>query len=65
MRLIQADISLYAMHTNFDAAPEGMAALAAERLDIREIRPLECMGEMKEMEHPSYGIGAVGSLYEL
>ena len=48
VKLIQADISLYAMHTIFDAAPEGMAALAAERLDIREIRPLECMGEMKE-----------------
>lgn len=65
VRLIQADISLYAMHTNFDAAPEGMAALAAERLDIREIRPLECMGEMKENgTSVSYGIGAVGSLYE-
>ena len=65
VRLIQADISLYAMHTNFDAAPEGMAALAAERLDIREIRPLECMGEMKENgTSVPYGIGAVGSLYE-
>lgn len=64
MRLIQADISLYAMHTNFDAAPGGMAALAAERLDIREICPLEVMGEMEKngISCP-YGIGAVGSIH--
>lgn len=62
VRLIQADISLYAMHTNFDAAPEGMAALAADRLDMKEISPLEVMGEMeKDGIFRSYGIGAVGS----
>ena len=34
LRLIQADISYYAMHTNFDAAPGCMADLAAGRLGI-------------------------------
>ena len=31
LRLIQADISYYAMHTNFDSAPGCMADLAASR----------------------------------
>lgn len=63
VRLIQADISLYAMHTNFDAAPGGMAALAADRLELREVRSLELMGEMEKdgVLHP-YGIGALGRL---
>ena len=30
VKLIQADISYYAMHTNFDAAPGCMADLAAD-----------------------------------
>ena len=41
LRLIQADISYYAMHTNFDAAPGCMADLAAGRLGILQGQPLE------------------------
>lgn len=44
VKLIQKDISYYAMHTNFDAAPGCMADLAAERLKLRGGRPLERMG---------------------
>ena len=63
IRLIQADISLYAMHTNFDAAPGGMADLAASRLKLQNVRPLEYMGEMeKDGVSKSYGIGALGEL---
>lgn len=59
VRLIQADISYYAMHTNFDAAPGCMADLAAARLGLKDCAPLELMGEMKEQP---YGIGKVGVL---
>lgn len=59
VKLIQADISYYAMHTNFDAAPGCMADLAAERLSLLDTVPLEIMGEAKE---GPYGIGKVGNL---
>ena len=45
VKLIQADISYYAMHTNFDSAPGCMADLAAERIGICGGEPLEAMGE--------------------
>lgn len=57
IRLIQADISYYAMHTNFDAAPGCMADLAAARLGLKDCAPLELMGEMNGQP---YGIGKVG-----
>ena len=44
VKLIQADISYYAMHTNFDAAPGCMADLAAERLSLKDTEPLEAYG---------------------
>lgn len=59
IRLIQADISYYAMHTNFDMAPGCMADLAAEKLGLLKTRPLEIAGEMDGI---SYGIGKVGNL---
>ena len=43
IKLIQADISMYAMHTNFDIAPGCMADLAAEKLGLAECEPLETM----------------------
>lgn len=46
VKLIQNDISYYAMHTNFDAAPGCMADLAAERLGLLGGRPLERMGSV-------------------
>lgn len=59
VKLIQADISYYAMHTNFDAAPGCMADLAAERLSLSDTVPLEIMGETKGIP---YGIGKAGNL---
>ena len=44
VKLIQSDISYYAMHTNFDAAPGCMADLAARRLGLEECVPLELLG---------------------
>lgn len=63
VKLIQADISYYAMHTNFDSAPGCMADLAAERLSMLRCEPLETMGEL-EQENGSvaYGIGKIGEL---
>lgn len=57
--MIQADISYFAMHTNFDAAPGCMADCVAERLGIMEGAPLEEMGEENGIP---YGIGKIGRL---
>lgn len=59
VRMIQADISYFAMHTNFDAAPGCMADAAAERLGINSGKPLEEMGEENGIP---YGIGKIGAL---
>lgn len=67
MKLIQNDISYYAMHTNFDAAPGGMATVAAEKLGLRGLKILDPEGVVLienqdgETEIP-YGIGMTGYL---
>ena len=58
LKMIQNDISYYAMHTNFDAAPGCMADLAGERLGLKDTRVLELMG--KTAEDKDYGIGIYG-----
>lgn len=50
-KLIGADIAYYAMHTSFDAAPQGMGWLAATRLGLVDLKPLD-----------EAGIGMVGNL---
>lgn len=57
IKLIQADISMYAMHTNFDIAPGCMADLAAEKLGLVECEPLETM---KVTDEGAVGIGKTG-----
>lgn len=59
--MIQADLSYFAMHTNFDAAPGCMADIVAKRLGIADGEPLE---EMGEEDGVPYGIGKVGRLAE-
>ena len=59
LQLLSRDISCYAMHTNFDIAPGGMADLASKRLELRAERPLEIM--VTEGETP-LGIGKIGTL---
>lgn len=59
VRLLQADISYFAMHTNFDAAPGCMADLAADRLGICHGEPLEVTGEV---HGEAIGIGKAGIL---
>lgn len=62
IRLIRADLSYYAMHTNFDVM--GMAQLAAARIHLCGAVPLEvtCVEE----DGAKQGIGRVGSLeYEM
>lgn len=55
--MIRADLSYYAMHTNFDVM--GMADLAAEKLKLTDCVPLEvtCVEEGN-----AYGIGKAGDL---
>ena len=59
LHLIQADISYYAMHTNFDIAPGCMADLAAARLELAVEGPLEVTGEA---EGVPIGVGKIGRL---
>lgn len=61
VRLLQADISYFAMHTNFDCAPGCMADLAAERIGLIDGKPLEVTGEINA---EPIGIGKVGYLKE-
>ena len=62
VKLIQADISYYAMHTNFDAAPGCMADLAAARLGLEDGAPLEVTGTDLQTGTELVGIGKVGRL---
>lgn len=57
--LLQADISYYAMHTNFDSAPGCMADMAAEKLGLQKSQVLEAEGEKDGIV---YGIGKIGLL---
>lgn len=59
LNLIQADISYYAMHTNFDCAPGGMADLAAQYMELSDTRILSPEGEN---EAGVYGVGRIGRL---
>lgn len=59
VKLLQADISYFAMHTNFDAAPGCMADLAAARIGIQDGEPLEVTGEI---DGEAVGIGKSGTL---
>ena len=59
VNLLHAQMSYYAMHTNFDAAK--MGELAAERIGLSVEAPL---ADVFEHEGKSYGIGVVGSLPE-
>lgn len=61
IRLIQADISYYAMHTNFDSAPGCMADLAAGLLGLTDTVPLEETG-VEPASGKAFGIGACGNL---
>lgn len=60
LKMIQNDVSYYAMHTNFDAAPGCMGDLAGKRLGLKDRKILEVMG--KTPEDREYGIGVCGSL---
>lgn len=59
LKLIQNDISYYAMHTNYDV--KGMAQLAGEYLEMKEMEVLEVTAEE---DGTVDGIGRVGMLME-
>ena len=59
IKLIKNDISLYAMHTNFDSGKEGMGHIVAERLSLKEICPMEITGQQ---DGADVGIGTFGEL---
>lgn len=55
LKMIQSDISYYAMHTNYDI--EKLADLAAVELELQDHKPLEITDSEKNL-----GLGKVGSL---
>ena len=57
VRLIQSDISYYAMHTNYDVL--GMAELSEHILDIRDAQVLDVTSSEEGVEQ---GIGRIGNL---
>jgi len=54
-QLIQHEITLYAMHTNYDLAPRGMNDLLANALGLLEIKPLINRDDLD-------GLGRLGNL---
>jgi len=58
IKLIQNDISYYAMHTNYDV--RGMAELAGNKLMLKDAEVLEVTGEGEALE----GIGRIANLKE-
>lgn len=60
LKLLANDIAYYAMHTNFDAAPGGMADLAAQYLKLQDGKVLHPLNA----EDPSVGFGRFGRLPE-
>lgn len=60
IKLLRHDISYYAMHTNFDSTPGGMADLAANRLGLTDTQILDLTGVSEE--GVPYGIGKTGTL---
>jgi dinuclear metal center YbgI/SA1388 family protein len=59
MKLIQNDISYYAMHTNFDASPGCMADAAAKKLELTSQKILDKEGTIDQVD---FGIGKIGYL---
>ncbi len=57
MKLIRENISLYILHTAFDAHPRGTSRLLAERLGLQNISAILPSPVMEEA-----GMGAIGSL---
>ena len=57
LKLIQKDISYYAMHTNYDVM--GMSALSGEKMKLENVEILEITGES---EAGAEGIGRVADL---
>lgn len=58
IKLIQNDISYYAMHTNYDV--RGMAELASEKMGLKNAEILEVTGESDVLE----GIGRIADIKE-
>lgn len=56
--LAENQIAYYAMHTNFDILG-GMAQIAAERMMLKNVKPLECMEG-----NPELGLGCIGEAVE-
>ena len=62
LKLISHDISLYAMHTNFDCAKGGMGTIVAEHMGVAELCPMEVTSE--DEKGSKIGVGFFGELKE-
>ncbi len=69
LRLAEAGIALYSIHTNLDAAPGGVSFALAEHLGLEDTRFLDPFGEkagdddaLIEQPNTQTGLGALGRL---
>ena len=70
--MIKNDISFIACHTNFDLVKGGVSYLLAKKFDLRNIKPLVSLSEIKDVEIPewhksneelgNFGLGVIGDL---
>ena len=61
LRLAEARVALYSIHTNLDVAPGGVSFALAERLDLQDVRFLDVFDEDAAPTMQA-GFGAVGRL---
>jgi dinuclear metal center YbgI/SA1388 family protein len=54
---IRNDIAVYAAHTNLDSAEFGVSRILAEKLGLKEVKPLR-----QNASDPKTGLGAIGEL---
>ncbi len=75
LRLLQNDISVYSMHTNFDSCPGGMGAIVCDRMGLKNLGPMELGNYQEENSYlrahsgekdlsENYGIGFIAELPE-
>lgn len=64
LQLVRHDIACYAMHTNYDMAPQGMGVLAADRIGLIEQRFLTELYAFTDSREKEYhgGLGRIGML---
>lgn len=62
LKSIKNDLSLYSAHTNLDSASPGVNTILAEKIGLKNVRPLSA--DITGKEEGFFGIGGIGELEE-